>query len=252
MATISEKLRACVTLDEGAFAHVFVCGSKALTLDVNDLTSLADTVELGEQFDFDVSRATGGLTRELDAAKREASEARGQAAALRTEITKLRAQVDERVSVIEAVKWKEETVGALNAGLDAAKTEVAALKAKLEESVGIADPVAWLVGGQSPVVTTSAAAAQLCSEDGLDVVPLYRHPPAAEALPTREDMDVVLRSAFDSGRVRLGADTVLFGERSGLIEVNGRFLEREDKTPATFAQAVKVCADLVRAQEEEG
>lgn len=219
MSTLVEKIRACVTLDEGAFAHVCALGSKALTLDVEDLTALADTVELGEQFDFDVSRATCAMSRELDLAKLEASEARGQAAAL-------------------------------IADLDAAKAEIAALRAKLEESVGVAEAVAWRDGCST--FTGSKLVAQRWSEIGVSVTPLYLRPTAAEALPTREDLETVLRTAFDSGRVRLGADTVLFGERSGLIELNGRFYEREDKTPATFAQAVKVCADLVRAKKAEG
>lgn len=134
--------------------------------------------------------------------------------------------------------------------LVAARAEVAALKAKLEERAADAEPVAWM--GGCLAFTNSKLVAQRWSEEGKHVTPLYRHPPAPEALPSREDLETVLRTAFDSGRVRLGEDTVLFGEKSGLIKLNGRFYERDDGTPATFAQAVKVCADLVRAQEEEG
>lgn len=220
MATIAEKLRACVVLDEGAFAHVCVLGSKALTLDVEDLTALADTVELGEQFDFDVSRATCAMSRELDLAKLEASEARGQAAAL-------------------------------NAELDAAKAEVAAPKAKLEESAVVADAVAWLVGGQSPVVTTSAAAAQICSKDGLDVVPLYLRPPAAEALPTREDLETVVRECLRISDLYLGVQGLGLreeGERFAICEWDD---EIEDVDVRSFAEAVTEAAAILRAKKAE-
>lgn len=121
----------------------------------------------------------------------------------------------------------------------AAKAEIAALYAKSMNRAVERDE--WRVNALAAEKRVAELEAKLA---GRDV--------KAEALPTREDLETVLRTAFDSGRVRLGADTVLFGERSGLIELNGRFYERDDGTPATFAQAVKVCADLVRAQKAEG
>ncbi len=216
MATLAEKLRACAVL--GGFVAVDVEDSdgdqrEVLTLSGDDLKTIADALDDSEQ---------------------------------------LAQQRDDALAAADDIRIHNARVEALASELDAAKAEAAALRAKIEKSAADTKPVAWLVGGQSPVVTTSAAAAQICIMDGLSVVPLYRHPPVPEALPSREDLETVLRTAFDSGRVRLGADTVLFGERSGLIELNGRFCERDDGTPATFAQAVKVCADLVRAQEEEG
>lgn len=142
-------------------------------------------------------------------------------------------------------------IGAAYEAIDDANEEIEKLKANLAERPAPTRPVAWRLAGPRPSVTLNAAEAQRHSDAGGVVQPLYGHPPAPEALPSREDLETVLRTAFDSGRVRLGADTVLFGERSGLIELNGRFYERDDGTPATFAQAVKVCADLVRAQKAE-
>ena len=223
MATLAEKIRACLALNEKASASVFIGSYSPLALEADDLTTIADALE-----------------------GRDASESRGQAAALHTEITKLRAQVDERVSVVEAVRWKEESVGALRAELDAAKAEAAALRGKLEKSVGVAEAVAWM--GERLSFTNSKVVAQGWSESGVSVVPLYAHPPAPEALPTREDLETVLRETARLGDVPLG-DAFALAEDDGVFCV---YDPKQEAEGLTFAEAVAKAAALLRGKKVEG
>lgn len=126
----------------------------------------------------------------------------------------------------------------------AAKAEIAALKAKLEESAADAEPAAWQTKG---ALTQNVAQAQRWSEDGLDVVPLYRHPPAPEALPSREDLETVLRETARLGDVPLG-DAFALADDDGVFCV---YDPKQEAEGLTFAEAVAKAAALLRGKKAE-
>lgn len=292
MASLAEKLRACIALDGKAAAFVYVEAGRCLALDAEDLESIADALEEYDETytadDADALRAKLGAAYEaIDDANEE--------------IEKLKAKLEGRLEGVEPVaylvtyingnSWVSRGVGAesisavdkavsngaeasplyrhppkaptfsrakkgdqcpvpppSSAELDAAKAEIAALKAKLEESVGVAQAVAWgaqTTRGLVPFATKSEAEAEFSFST---VLPLYLRPPAAEALPTREDLEVVLRETARLGDVPLG-DAFALAEDDGVFCV---YDPKQEAEGLTFAEAVTEAAAILRAKKAEG
>lgn len=104
MATLSEKLRACLTLNPEAAAAIYVDGSRALVLDANDLAGIADALSgrdsLVRERDEAIAAAddirihnarTEELAAERDAAKRDLHQATSKLAAVESELSAIRA-----------------------------------------------------------------------------------------------------------------------------------------------------------------
>lgn len=245
MATIAEKIRACVVL--GGFGAVDVEDSdgvwrEVLTLSSGDIVAIADALE-----------------------EHDASESRGQAVALRMEERAADAEptawawleegcvVTFTCSEAAARIWTRDgkdvaplyqrppvdETDALRAELDAAKAEIAALYAKSMNRAVERDE--WRVNALAAEKRVAELEAKLA---GRDV--------KAEALPSREDLETVLWAAVQVEDLRLetGKSPPLeFFEREGEYGAGeyGRHTEY-----VTFPEAIAKAAALLRAKKAEG
>lgn len=151
---------------------------------------------------------------------------------------------DDLKTIADALDERDERHGRAVA----AEKRVAELEVRLAERPADSRPVAWWLAGPSPSATTNASEAQRHSDAGKHVAPLYVHPPAPEPLPSREDLETVLRETARLGDVPLG-DAVALAEDDGAFSV---YDPKQEAEGLTFAEAVSKAAAILRAKKAEG